>query len=268
MAEKIVETAELVKYHANLYYNKSTPEITDAEYDAMVDELKVMVENLEKIDPNSQAISVGKEVLNDVGSVPSYGKKVTHQATMGSLDKATSISEIMDWYNKYAPHKGCKVCVTPKMDGCALRANFSNGRLIQAATRGDGKVGQDVTDNIMETKSFPKTCSFGTVEIRGEALMSRSVFKRLAESGERVFANPRNAGTGSLMAQDPKVTGSRDLQVMCYDVIGAPTFKTECEKRAWEVANLPEFSFVEMSVIDIDQFCALVLEWEAKRPNF
>ena len=150
---------------------------------------------------------------------------------------------------------------------CAGRVNY-HGDLMEAATRGDGNIGQDVTDNVRAIQSIPKTISLRSkMEVRGEVMMFRSVFKKLADSGQRVFANPRNAGSGSLMNQDPKVTGSRDLNFMVYDIFSSERFSTESEKRAWMVINLPEFKMVDMQVIDISQFEALALEWESKRPK-
>ena len=150
---------------------------------------------------------------------------------------------------------------------CASRLNYDDGKLAEAATRGDGMVGQDVTDNIRATKSVPKFIGAGkTVEVRAEVIMSRTVFRRLSESGVS-GANPRNLGTGSLMAQDPQETASRNLSVLAYDVVGAPQFKTESEKRAWMVANLDGIPLADMQVIDLNQFEAVALEWESKRPT-
>jgi DNA ligase (NAD+) len=266
VAARIVELSETVQYHSDLYYNKAKPEITDAEFDALVEELKTLVAELERLDPSAAEIFQGKDVLNNVGAVPSYGRKVTHSQIMGSLDKATAADQVVAWYNKYAPKGGCKVVVWPKVDGCASRINYENGKLVQAATRGDGKVGQDVTDNILATKSVEKFIGAGkTVEVRAEVIMTRSVFKRLTDGGLK-GANPRNLGTGSLQAQDPKETGSRDLSILAYDLVGKQ-FKTESEKRAWMVANLPGIPLADMQVIDIDQFETVALEWEAKRPG-
>lgn len=149
---------------------------------------------------------------------------------------------------------------------CASRLNFENGKLVQAATRGDGKVGQDVTDNILATKSVLNFIGAGkTVEVRAEVIMTRPVFNRLVASGVK-GANPRNLGTGSLMAQDPKETGSRELSILAYDVIGHQ-FKTESEKRAWMATNLSGIPLADMQVLDINDFEAVALDWEAKRPN-
>lgn len=117
MAARIVELAELVQYHNELYHGKVKPEITDAEFDAFKDELKNLVAELEGLDPAAAEIAQGKEALDAVGAVPSYGRKVTHSQIMGSLDKATSVSAVVAWYKKVAP-KGGKIVVMPKIDGC------------------------------------------------------------------------------------------------------------------------------------------------------
>lgn len=138
---------------------------------------------------------------------------------------------------------------------------FANGILVHNST------GQDVLDNVRATKSIPKFIGNGkTVEVRAEVIMPRSVFKTLIESGVK-GSNPRNLGTGSLMAQDPQETASRNLSIMAYDVVGAPRFKTESEKRTWMAANLDGIPLADMQVIDIEQFQSLALEWEAKRPD-
>ena len=262
----IAELAGMVQYHADLYYNKSKPEVTDAEYDAMVDKLKLLVADLERMDLSAPEIAMGREVLNNVGATPSYGRKVKHDSVMGSLDKDTKVSGIAAWNGKYGG--ASKLAVTPKMDGLSLRLNYQDGRLVQAASRGDGLQGQDVTDNIKAMKSVPKFIGAGkTCEVRAEVIMPRSVFKALAENGERAFANPRNAASGSLMAQDPTVTGSRNLEIRAYDVITSKRFTTEAEKRAWMVANLPGIMLVDMEIITIDQFESIALKWEAKRPT-
>lgn len=150
---------------------------------------------------------------------------------------------------------------------CASRLNYDDGKLVEAATRGDGKVGQDVTDNVRTIKSVPKSIGSGmTAEVRAEVIMPKSAFKRLVASGVK-GANPRNLGTGSLMAQDPRETASRDLSVLAYDVVGAPRFETESEKRAWMVMNLPGVPLADMQVMDISDFEAVALEWEARRPG-
>lgn len=117
LANRIVELSEQVKYHADLYFNGSQPEITDLEYDDMVGELKICVSELEKLDPQAPELAIGTEALNDVGSMPSYGRKVQHSNVMGSLSKVTSVKEVKEWFEKYGK-PGMKIAVTPKADGC------------------------------------------------------------------------------------------------------------------------------------------------------
>lgn len=240
------ELVQLIRYHSDLYYNKSKPEISDYEFDKLVDELK----------------SLGGEV--EVGS-PSYGKKITHNRRMGSLEKDTSIEAITKWAKQYTKNQ---IVVTPKIDGLAVRLNYRDGVLYEAATRGDGLIGQDVTDNIRMIQSIPKTLSNKlTIEVRGEILMYRSVFKQFVELGIEELANPRNAASGSLMAKDPKITGERNLSFLCYDVITDETFNTELEKFNWIHENLNGINHVVYQLINIKEFGSISEQWEADRPN-
>lgn len=116
MTERISELVLLIPGYSQSYY-KGAAEITDAEFDELIAELKNLAESLEEIDHTAPEIAEAIEVLNDVGSTPSYGKKVTHSQKMGSLDKATSFDQIMAWYKKYDT-RGGKIVVMPKIDGC------------------------------------------------------------------------------------------------------------------------------------------------------
>lgn len=262
------ELAGLVKYHSDLYYNKAKPEVTDAEFDAMVSELKELVGQAKAEDPQAEQLVAAEEALAGVGSMPSYGRKVQHSQVMGSLDKETTVEAVLEWAGKYSG-KGKDVVVTPKIDGTAIRLNYVDGKLVEAATRGDGQVGQDVTDNVRAIKSIPKTLKAGlTMEVRGEVYMKKSVFEKLAESGVRVFANPRNAAAGSLMAKDPADTAERDLSLFVYDVVqDEERFSTEQEKRAWMAVNLPEFELVAMVETMPALLEGIVGEWEKDRPG-
>jgi len=254
--ERVRELEELVSYHADLYFNQNTPELSDAEFDALVEELK-------SLNPNSP-------VLAEVGAVPSYGKKVKHDKIMGSLDKAHSANEVEAWWEKY---KG-KVSLTPKMDGAAVRLNYNAGVLVKAATRGNGEVGQDVTDNIRAMVSVPNNLGNDfTGEVRGEVFMRRSVFNELNDAlrkqGKQAFANPRNAASGSVCCQDPEETGRRRLDLWVYETFpeDGTEFETESEKRTYMAANLGELDLVPMEVILMDDFETKAAEWEVNRPS-
>lgn len=250
---RIRELESLIRYHADLYYNQAKPEITDAEYDALVDELR-------QLEPDNP-------VLLEVGSTPSYGRKVTHSSPMGSLDKETDSIGVTSWSTKYSS-KG-KIAITPKIDGTSLRINYENGRIVEAATRGNGTIGQDVTDNVKMIASIPKTLKGFTGELRGEIYMKKSVFATLANSGVRVFANPRNAAAGSLMNKDPQETAKRNLDLLVYDIkmSNRVPFKSESEKRAWMTVHLPGIELVEMQVCDVSEFHTHALAWEVRRPT-
>lgn len=260
------ELAEKVKYHSDLYYNKAEPEVSDAEFDAMVSELREMVADAKKA--GDENLEEAEEALAGVGSVPSYGKKVKHSQVMGSLDKETESEKIVEWARKHSA-KGVALVIGPKIDGTSLRLNYETGKMKEAATRGDGAVGQDVTDNVVQIKSISKTLKSGvTVEVRGEVYMKKSTYKRLAESGERLFANPRNAAAGSLMAKDPEVTGRRDLDFFVHDVIvKGKVFKTEQEKARWMKDNMPELIPVPVTEVDPELFEGVAAEWEKDRPT-
>ena len=238
---RIAELEEQIQHHSDLYYNKNTPEISDAEFDTLVDELRSRK-------PDSL-------VLTDVGALPTYGKKIKHPSIMGSLDKETTVAGIELWARKYAKIDK-DIVVTPKMDGTSLRLGYENGKLVQAASRGDGTAGMDVLDNVKAMKSVPKFVKGLTADVRCEVYMRKSVFARLRDSGERIFANPRNAASGSLMAKDPKITGSRDLSIAVHDVIipYMPMFQTECAKRQWMLENMHEFEFVAMQLMKVSEF--------------
>jgi len=241
---RIQDLKKQIEYHSDLYYNKSQPEITDFEFDNLVSEL------------NSMGGSV------EVGA-PTYGKKVTHSSKMGSLDKDTSCDVIIAWANKYT---NGKVVVEPKIDGLAIELTYINGNLKQAATRGDGNVGQDVTDNVRMISSIPKTLSNKlTVKVRGEILMLRSVFNEFLKLGVEDLSNPRNAASGSLMVKDPAITGSRNLNFICYDTVSSESFTTEADKLQWIHTNLPEIQLIEWHLEDISNFKTISEKWEINR---
>lgn len=258
-AERIQELEEQVRYHSDLYFNQSAPEITDAEFDALVAEL--------------QQLAPDSAVLSEVGAVPSYGQKVKHSSLMGSLDKTKEASAVEQWARTHTSDTSKKPCVvvTPKMDGLAVRLNYDNGRLVEAATRGNGEVGQNITDNVRAMPSIPNAIPCQEpVEVRGEVFMPRSAFEtvneRMRAAGERTFANPRNAASGSLTCQDPSVTASRMLDFAWYDVKGMD-FATERERRLWGATNLTGLKPVEMEVVEVDRFAAVALKWEKERPS-
>lgn len=246
------ELAALIRWHSEKYFSDAEPEITDAEFDALVGELK-------SLDPNH-------EVLSEVGAEPSYGKKVFHPTLMGSLDKINTRVALDNWINVVGTNE--KFTIMPKVDGLAVRLVYENGELALAATRGNGEVGQDVTDNVRMIDSIPTLLNGFTGELRGEIYMKKSVFKSFAKQGGRKFANPRNAASGSLCQKDPKKTGERQLNFLCYDISTPQTpFETEHSKYVYATEKFgKEIEYVSREYSSLsDAVWEILQNWEFKK---
>ena len=228
-AERIRALRELVEHHARRYYQQDAPEIADAEYDALVRELR----DLEAAHPG---LVGGASPIDAVGAPPVTGfAPVTHSRPMMSLDNAFSIEELHAWADRarrLAPAEfggitGGFVC-EPKIDGLALSIRYEKGEFVQAATRGDGRTGEDVTSNVRTITTVPDTLSLpegeipDVLEVRGEAYLSVSAFEELnrrqAEAGLPLFANPRNSAAGSLRQKDATVSARRPLSFFAYQL--------------------------------------------------
>jgi len=259
-SERINELAGLIQHHADLYFNKSAPEITDAEYDALVSEMKGLCEDVTV--PEDDRL-LGQAVMAQVGATPTYGMKVKHDSIMGSLEKVTTVDELVKWACE--PSGGvAELMVAPKMDGLAVSLVYDKGRLVRAATRGDGEEGQNVTDNVRTISNVPQTIpSVSTCEVRGEVIMLKSVWEMLGG-----FANPRNAASGSLTAKDPEITKKRCLTFIAYDVLGL-RFTQEQDKMVWLAENA--FTHVDYETVPVVNLKTSLEEitsrWESKRPN-
>ena len=218
---KIIERVEKLRrelnYHAQRYYVYDAPEISDYEYDMMYAELKKLEEeNPSLYDPNSPTQRVGGKALDKF-------EKVTHTARMDSLADVFSFEETEDFCAKMSDALGApSYSVEPKIDGLSVSLSYENGQFVRGATRGDGVVGEDVTQNLRTVQSIPLTLSEPlTLTVRGEVYMPRAVFedinaKREAE-GRALMANPRNAAAGSLRQLDSKITAERRLDIFVFN---------------------------------------------------
>lgn len=221
-------------YHAYRYYALDDPEVSDAEFDRLLNELIDLERQYpELVTPESYTQRVG-------GYVSPQFAAVTHAQRMYSIDDAMSIEELDRWLERTDEALGATadkpVAYTCelKIDGLGFAATYRDGRFVRAATRGDGSVGEDVTLNVrtiadvparLDTAGLAELPDGGTgqqVEVRGEVYMPKSSFARLNEerdlAGKAVFANPRNAAAGSLRQKDPRITASRDLATFVYAV--------------------------------------------------
>lgn len=209
--------------HAELYYVQDSPEISDFEYDTLLRELiNIEKEYPELLTSDSPTHRVG-------GSVREGFSKVSHEIPMMSLDNALNREELRSFYTKLSSSLGsgdAVVLCEPKIDGLAVSLIYEDGIFKSGATRGDGKVGEDVTANLRTIKTMPlrlKGITDGTLEVRGEICMDKKSFASLnearEEAGEPLFANPRNAAAGSIRQLDSKVTASRNLNIYLYQIM-------------------------------------------------
>jgi len=216
------ELKEIIQKHAYLYHTEDKPEISDAEYDLYFKELL----DLEKAHPN---FVDSNSPSQRVGSKPLDGfTKSEHLSPMLSLENAFNDEDLIDFERKIKERSlvegGIVYSAEPKLDGVAVNLLYENGKLVKASTRGDGKVGEDITHNIKTIKTIPLALIGSkfpnSLEVRGEVFINKSDFDQINEDsekkGEKVFANPRNAAAGSLRQLDPSVTSKRPLKIFIY----------------------------------------------------
>ena len=221
--KRIQELRKEVEYHAKKYYDDDSPEISDFEYDMLMVELR----NLEKKYPQFQS----KESLTQKvgGHVKEGFKKVTHEVPLQSLQDVFSIEEVVDYVNKInekAKENGIennKYVVETKIDGLSAAIEYKNGKFVRGATRGNGLVGEDVTENIKTIKTIPMELKEKIdITVRGEIFISKDDFEKMnqerEENEEELFANARNAAAGSLRQLDSKITAQRPLDIYIFNV--------------------------------------------------
>ena len=244
---RVEELRELINHHLYRYHVLDDPEVSDAEYDELVEELKGLEERYpELLTPDSPT--------QRVGAAPAgLFTPIQHRAPMLSLDNVFSEDELLGWDARV--ERGLEGA-TPsfvselKIDGVAVALTYEDGVLTQAATRGDGRVGEDITANVRTIRSIPRRLGVkdppAVIEVRGEVYLSVQGFgelnRQLTEDGKRPVANPRNGAAGSLRQKDPKVTASRPLSLWVHSFGAAEgvTFASHSEFLAWAgKAGLP-----------------------------
>jgi DNA ligase (NAD+) len=220
---RINELRRQIAYHDERYYVLDEPEIPDAEYDKLMIELRALeTEYPDLITPESPTQHVSGAPSEEFG-------EVIHKVPMLSLDNAFSDEDVRNFDRRIHERLGVQgdldYWAEPKMDGLAVTVIYRQGKLAQAATRGDGARGEDVTANVRKIRSVPHVLHGKTpevLEVRGEVFMPIKGFERMnrlaKESGEKVFVNPRNAAAGSLRVLDPSITAKRPLQLYFYSL--------------------------------------------------
>ena len=279
-AERIEELRRLVRYHEERYYVFNSPEIADAEFDALMAELGALeAAHPDLVMPDSPTQRVGGRVAFGFATV-------THAERMLSLDNAYSDEELRAFDERV--RRGLDAGEAPvdyvaelKIDGLSIALTYQDGRLARCATRGDGFNGEDVTANVRTVRAIPLRLAngpAGAVEVRGEIYFPRAAFDRLNEergaAGEPIFANPRNAAAGTLRNLDPALVAARGLSAFTYQMVPAdagatpatpeapPTHGAALERlRAWGLPVEPHWQRCQ----GIDAVIAFCGEWAERR---
>ncbi|ACI21243.1 NAD-dependent DNA ligase LigA [Thermodesulfovibrio yellowstonii] len=273
------EIEKLVKelnYHNYRYYVLDSPVISDEEYDMMLRRLKELEEKWGYILPDSPT--------QRVGAAPSEKfEKAEHREPMLSLDNAFSIEELRDFDARVKRLLGSseevEYTVEPKYDGLAVELSYKDGLLYKASTRGDGYVGEDITQNIKTIKAIPLRIEGvdkipEEIDIRGEVYLNIDEFERInkerIEKGEPVFANPRNAASGSVRQLDPSITASRRLYMSCYGIgyVKGIEFKSQIEFIEWlKKGRFPVPAYVKLAK-GIEEVIEAIKEIEKLRQGY
>ncbi|MEW9670351.1 NAD-dependent DNA ligase LigA [Ammoniphilus sp. 3BR4] len=218
--KRIEELREAINKHNYLYYVKDNPQITDQEYDQLMKELLALEESFPDLkSPDSPSQRVGSEPLP-------FFEKVEHRVPMLSLGNSFGADDLRDFDRRVrqnATSEEVRYVCELKIDGLAVSLRYEDGLFVQGATRGDGAIGEDITQNLKTIRSMPLRLSEPrTIEVRGEAFMPRRAFEKLnkgrEEKGEQLFANPRNVAAGSLRQLDPKLAAERELDLFIYGI--------------------------------------------------
>ncbi|MEK7645558.1 MAG: NAD-dependent DNA ligase LigA [Patescibacteria group bacterium] len=271
--ERIEKLRSLIAHHQNLYHTLDAPEISDVVFDALVHELASLEKKFPDLaKPDSPTQRVGGQPLKQF-------QKVQHVSRMYSLNDAFSQEDVREWLGRLAnldvkniPEFYCDL----KMDGLAVELKYVNGVFAQGSTRGDGLIGEDITQNIKTIEAIPLKLHLeaqppsGEIYVRGEVFLTKKEFARInkeqEKKGGKPYANPRNTAAGSLRQLDPSITASRKLNFYAYDLIGIDNkVKTKQDKyqalNAWGVATNPNSKIVH-SIEEIQKYRDY---WEKER---
>lgn len=255
MRERMRELTDQLNDYARAYYVLDAPKVSDAEYDALFDELLSLEKETGEVLPDSPTRRVGGEPLAKF-------EPHRHISRLWSLDKVRTKEELFDWSARVqklcADHNARNGDALPllgytleyKFDGLSVNLTYEAGKLVQAATRGNGEVGEAILPQILTVKSIPLTIPFaGKMEVQGEGIMRLSVLEKLNASSDEPLKNARNAAAGALRNLDPRVTAKRSLDCFCYSVgyIEGKTLSTHEETIGFLKENgLPVSPFLEV----------------------
>lgn len=277
VAGEIERLREEIRHHEYLYYVADNPEISDAQFDRLMNRLK-------ELEAQHPELITSDSPTQRVGGAPREGfQKVRHTTPMISLDNAFSVEALNDFDRRVRETTGREkidYIAEHKFDGLSMSLVYEDGRLTRAVTRGDGTTGEDVTANVKTIRTIPltidpaalkKAALGGDFEVRGEAIMTRQAFvemnKQQEEQGGKIFANPRNAAAGSIRVLDPKITASRKLDFFAYYLLVDRRAAKKRLSEGLEALRTLRFKASEdwklcHSIDDVEKY---VNAWESKR---
>lgn len=265
--ERMDELVDLLNEAGYQYYVLDNPTMPDFEYDRLLRELEV----LEQENPTlSREDSPTKRVG---GMAVSQFEKVSHTVPLMSLQDVFSMEELTDFLAKIMDeYPETQFSVEPKIDGLSVALEYENGRFIRGATRGDGTVGEDVTENLKTIRSIPLTIENAPPKliVRGEVYMPKKVFEKLNEEleqeGKQLFANPRNAAAGSLRQLDSKIAAKRKLDILIFNLQYAEGMEFESHQQTLDYLSDCRFKVIPYRVLtDVKKICEAVAEIDLNR---
>ncbi len=251
---EIIELRKKIEYYSKKYYDEDNSPLSDYDYDMMMNRLKALEsEHPELITPDSPTQKVGGHVREDF-------EKVTHEVPLLSLQDVFSYDDLYDFDKRIRQTGKTDYCVETKIDGLSCALKYENGILVQGATRGDGVVGEDITENVKRIKSIPKKLKEPlNITVRGEVFIGKEEFEKLNEErevlGQPQFANARNAAAGSLRQLDAKITGQRPLDIYIFNV-------QQVENKDWN-SHYEELNYLKdlgFNVVPFRKLCKNIKE--------
>ncbi|MFD3005551.1 NAD-dependent DNA ligase LigA [Thermus tengchongensis] len=276
--KRINELRDLIRYHNYRYYVLDAPEISDAEYDRLLRELKELEERFPELkSPDSPTEQVGAQPL---GYLEATFRPIRHPTRMYSLDNAFTLEEVRAFEERLERALGRKgpfaYVVEHKVDGLSVNLYYEEGVLVWGATRGDGETGEEVTQNLLTIPTIPRRLKGvpERLEVRGEVYMPIEAFLRLneelEEKGEKIFKNPRNAAAGSLRQKDPRIAAKRGLRATFYALglgLEEANLRTQHELLLWlkEKGFPVEHGFTR--AVGVEGVEAVYREWLKERRN-
>ena len=268
--ERIAELTAMLSEANYRYYVLDNPQMPDFEYDRLLRELEVLEgENPSLALPDSPTKRVGGQALSQF-------EKYTHPVPLMSLQDVFSKEELTEFLQKVKSEcPDAAFCVEPKIDGLSVALEYVDGVFVRGATRGDGNVGEDVTENLKTIRSIPMTVpeSVGRLIVRGEVFMPKKSFEKLNErqelEGKPLFANPRNAAAGSLRQLDPKIAAQRGLDILIFNIQLCEAASFATHRESLDYLQQRRFKVIESTLLsDVNEICEHVMGIDGRREHF